>query len=123
MPPDDDPFNLDNLRIPPGLMAKAKQPAAATPITRKQRESFIKVPMVWWEKLAGASGPTWRVAVYLLHLHWRQHGKPFKLPNKTLKASGVNRYAKRRALLYLERLGLIGVDWRPRKSPLVSVYL
>jgi len=57
--------------------------------------------------------------VRVLHLDWENKGQPFKLPNGLLKIDGVSPQSKRRALRELARLGLISVEWRPRKSPIV----
>jgi hypothetical protein len=101
---------------------------AAPPVPtkiRKRREQFVMVPMRWYEKLANPP-PTNRctclVALYVLHLHWKSHGKPSKLANGMLRYDGVSRYSKRRALKDLERRGLITIEWRPKKSPIVHVH-
>jgi hypothetical protein len=86
---------------------------------RKRREKFIMFPLAWYEALNGAPATTYRVAIYLLHLHWKEGGGPIKLPNGMLRTDGVNRQAKWRALGDLERRGLITVERRPRRSPLI----
>jgi len=57
----------------------------------------------------------------VLHLHWKHHGEPFKLANGMLDYDGVSRYSKWRALNELERRGLISVERRQRKSPIIHV--
>jgi hypothetical protein len=59
----------------------------------------------------------WRLAVYLLHLHWKSRGKPIQLANAVLRQMCVGSDAKWRALLELETLGLVAVSRRDRKSP------
>lgn len=115
---DDDPYDLKRLRIDPATFSMPHVPAKI----RKRREQFIIVPMWWIEKLGQmplATGATHQVACYLLHLHWKNHGKPFKLPNGMLKYDGVSRQSKWRALPDLERRGLIRVERRPKKSPII----
>jgi hypothetical protein len=88
-----------------------------------RRKNFAMVPMWWVEKLVGCSGHTYHVALYVLHQDWRNNGKPFKLPNGMLQYDGVSRQLKWLALRRLERLGLIAVERRNRKSPVVRVLL
>ena len=114
---DDDIWN--KLRIDP---AKLATPYTPTKI-KKRREQFVMVPMWWVEKLSSpvATGTTFLVAFHLLHLHWKHHGKPFKLPNGMLQYDGISRRSKWRALPDLEHRGLIIVERRRRKSPIIRV--
>jgi hypothetical protein len=100
--------------------------AAVTPTTiKKRREQFVMLPMWWYEKLGNpkpTSLYTWPVAVYVLHLNWNSRGEPFKLANGMLSYDGVDRFVKSRALRDLERRGLISVDRRNRKSPIITVH-
>jgi hypothetical protein len=118
----DDPFDFKALRIDPATLAAPHVPAKI----RKRREQFILVPMRWYEKLAKptpASRYTVLVALYLLHLNWKNNGKPFKLASGMLDYDGIDRYTKYRALRDLERRGLITIEWRRGKSPIVQVRL
>ena len=93
---------------------------------RNRQEHSIKVPMRWYEKPASpipAGRCTVLVALHLLHLHWRSRGEPFKLPNGTLRYDGISHDSKTRALKDLEQRGLITVEWRERKSPIIHVHL
>ena len=88
---------------------------------QKRREHFVKVPWTWVERLNGAAGQTYRVAWYLLYLHWKGRGEPTKLANGMLRIDGVSRQAKWKALNDLEHRGLIAVERRQRRSPLIRV--
>jgi hypothetical protein len=90
---------------------------------QKRREQFVKVPWTWVEKLDGVTGHTYRVALCLLHLHWQQKGGPVKLANGMLGIDGVSRQSKWRALIDLEHRGLVTVERRPRRSPIVHLSL
>jgi hypothetical protein len=117
---DDDFPDLKALRLDPAVLAAPRIPAKIG----KRRDQFIIVPMAWYEKLAKPvpkSRCTCLVALYLLHLHWKSDGKPFKLANGMLEYDGVSRFSKVRALRDLERRELIRVEWRGRKSPIVQV--
>lgn len=114
-----DPFDLQTLRVDPAdgeIVRLAKVPAK---IVRRRRQ-FIKVPWVWFEKLAAENKQTHRVALYLLHLHWKGGGKPVKLPNK-LRIDGVSWQSKWRALARLETLGLIRIERRRRRAPIIHL--
>jgi hypothetical protein len=91
----------------------------------KRRKNFVMLPMVWYERLAGSSvsGSTILVALHLLHLHWKgaKGESVVKLPNGMLRYDGVSRQSKWRALAELERLGLVEVERRPSRSPLIHL--
>jgi hypothetical protein len=115
---DDDIWN--KLRIDPAKLTTPYVPAKI----KKRGEQFIKVPMWWYEKLANPAPRcrcTCLVAWYLLHLNWKNEGKPFKLPNGMLAYDGISPDSKWRALKDLGRRGLISVEWRKKKSPIIHV--
>jgi hypothetical protein len=119
----DDPLdNLSSLAIDPTMIA-----AAPAPKGKKQRGgNFIKVPMWWKEKLGAkprARNFTYDVALHLLFLDFKNHHQPFKVPNDMLRCDGINRKTKQRELDDLERRGLIRIQRRSRRSPIVHVLL
>jgi hypothetical protein len=88
----------------------------------KRRQSFVRVPLAASEVLAKtARDKTYPVYHHLLYESWRAGGRPVKLANGFLERVGIDRFAKKRALEQLERVGLVKVDWRDRKSPIVTV--
>lgn len=89
---------------------------------QKRRNQFIKVPWIWYERLLKARrASTYQVGLYVLYLQWKSGGQPFALANGGLASLGVSRWRKWRALHELECLGLIQVERRPRRSPVISV--
>ena len=88
---------------------------------RKRREQFVQMPWTWVERLQGARGATYQVAVRLLYLAWKQKCNEVKLANGMLEFDGISRFAKYRALAALERRGLVKVERPPRKSPIVHI--
>jgi len=79
---DDDPFDLGNLRLPP---EQVQAPGTPRKIANR-RKHFIQVPFYWVERLAGASGQTWHLAMHLLYLHWKKgRSTPIKLANGMLQ--------------------------------------
>jgi hypothetical protein len=116
------PFHPDRLRID----VTEQQWATVPKKIKEWRERYAVFPMAWAEKLKGASGQTWAVAVLVVYLDFwenirkgRKSGQSFKFANGMLKLYGVPPQSKRRALRDMERRGLIAVEWRPRKSPVV----
>jgi CRP-like cAMP-binding protein len=114
-----DPFDLASLRLPTDETVRERR-LAPSKIQKRQRH-FVMVPWTWIELLKGTNGQTYRVAMYLLYLHWKGNGAPIKLASGMLTMNGVPRETKRRALQDLERRGLVTVERRPRKSPLVRL--
>ena len=89
---------------------------------RRRRQKFIMVPWSWFERLEPSGrGSTYRVAMFLQHLHWRNGGGPIKLSNAALAEVGIDRRSKWNALRGLEQLGLIQVNRQRRKSPVITL--
>jgi hypothetical protein len=87
----------------------------------KQDRLFAQVPLASLRKLEGASGNTVILWVWLCHKDWQAKHKPFVLPNGRLECLGVGRHSKWRSLNDLEKRGMIAVERRPRRSPLVHI--
>jgi hypothetical protein len=110
--------NIENFRLSPD------QVRTITPSKiLKRRAHFIRVPFGWLERLNGASGKAYSMALHLLYRHWRANGRPFTLSNGMLKIDGIGRTSKWRALTELEGLGLVSIERRPRKSPAITVHV
>ena len=82
---------------------------------------FIKFPKMWQACLAEkrANGSTYRVALYLLVRAAFSEQVP--LGNAALKRQGVGQRSKWRALQQLRQAGLIAVENRQGRLPLVKV--
>jgi hypothetical protein len=118
MSEDRNPFDLDALRINPA--DPSLRPKRAGRKATKWRKQFVRVPWWWHERLCRARHiSTYPLAVHLLYEHWRNGGRAVGLSNSA--AEGVTRRMKWPALRELEQLGLITIERRPRKSPLVTV--
>ena len=93
----------------------ARQVDSAVRKTRRRR--FTIFPELWIERLEGARhASTYRVALRILQRNRQCRGRPFPLPNNI---GGVSRWAKSTALRELEKAGLVRLERRERKSPLV----
>jgi hypothetical protein len=116
-----DEYDLENLRLPADIVLSSR--AVEPRKLEKRRKHFVKVPFTWLEALVGASGNTCRLALHLLYLHWKDNGAPIKLANGMLEIDGISRWSKWRALSELEGRGLVKVERRPGKSPIVTLNL
>jgi hypothetical protein len=118
---DDDPFDLDNLRLTPEATAAMGRAAAAKQArepSKRQRQQFVMVPWWWVERLKDARHvANFRVALYVLYRHWKT-GKPVPVSNKAL---GLPPRSKWRAVRELEGLGLVCVQTRSARAPVVTI--
>jgi hypothetical protein len=92
--------------------------------TQDRKDEFVKVPLWWIEQATRATRtPQAMVCVWLLYLSWKAKSMTFPLPNDRLSKRGADKRAKRRALANLERAGLIIVERRRGKTPIVTLAL
>jgi hypothetical protein len=118
--PERDPFDLDELRIDPA--DPDLRPGGATPRKTKWRRQFIRFPWSWMDRLrATRHCATYRLALLLIYEHWRNGGQTITLSNLATAQEGITRQRKWGGLRELEQLGLIKIERRSRKSPLVTV--
>jgi hypothetical protein len=85
---------------------------------------FTKFPKMWQEQLARirAEGSTYRVALYLLdQAGFNPTTREVPLSTARMRKLSVSRNGKRNAIKQLRRAGLVAVEERPRKSPIVTV--
>jgi hypothetical protein len=82
---------------------------------------FVKVPKMWQVRLAEirADGCAYRLALYLLDQACWSRQVP--LSTARMRKLGVGRDGKRSGLRQLRKAGLIAVEERPHKSPIVTV--
>jgi hypothetical protein len=96
--------------------------AAGLRARRAAKQQFVMLPWTWKERLAGATQvATYKLAIHLLHRAWKNPGKPIKLSNTALTEEGISRGQKSRALRELQGLGLIEVEKRPFRSPIIRL--
>jgi hypothetical protein len=100
--------------VPEGAAKKAYQ---------RKEPLFTKVPRAWAVALAGARHvKTYPLAIHLLNLAWKSEEQTgLTLANGALAELGVTRWHKWAGLHELEALGLISIDRRIRKSPLIQL--
>jgi hypothetical protein len=88
----------------------------------KRETQFAPVPLEWAAKVAKRTrSPAFAVKVALAYMAWKAGGPTFPLTNTLLDRLGVNRENKRRALANLEKNGIIQLERRGRRAPIVTV--
>jgi hypothetical protein len=90
----------------------------AGPRPRPGNRDFLYDSM---ERVTAGLNATGVVWVYLLRRSTVEKSRQFPVPNGGLAKLGVDRYQKTRALHNLAGGGVIEVEWRPKKSPLVTL--
>jgi hypothetical protein len=141
-----DPFDLDRLRLSPELAAelasakaerdagkrKANKPAwlagkiaagtSGTKKPRKEEEVFVQVSLGAIAAAAGALRERRLVVfLYVLYRVFMDKRLTVVIGNEILRRLGVSHKTKERALKDYERAGVLSVEWRVGKSPLVTV--
>jgi hypothetical protein len=89
---------------------------------KSKKDAFVKMPLWWAAEAAKATrDPSMLVLVELLHRSWKAKNLTFPLPNGRLSKNGVSRKVKCRVLRDLEIAGLITIERRHGKTPLVTL--
>jgi hypothetical protein len=101
---------------------KVMNPEPGQKIRRRREDTFVQVPLQLAAKMAAATNtPKAIVCTWLLYQAWRTKSRQFAVPNEALTSMGVTSKVKNAALRQLERAGIIAVEWRSRKSPIVTL--
>jgi hypothetical protein len=83
---------------------------------------FVRYPVEAIHLIGAAKNAgTAKLFPLLLHLDWKADHRPFRLSNEALALLGISRGRKGPVLRELEQMGLIRVEHRTRKSPLITV--
>jgi hypothetical protein len=118
---DNSKFDLERLKLTAETVHLGRQLPRESAKILKRRQHFVQVPLVWLERLRGASGKTFEIALHLQYLDWTHHGCPFTLAHGMLGIDGIPRGSKWRLLLELERRGIILIERRNGKSPRITM--
>jgi hypothetical protein len=96
---------------------------ASAPVKRKKTKPFVaKIELDTAAKAFTATGcQKGFVWLWFLHQVWKTGSKTIAVPNGALLKYGVSRKIKCSALRQLEVAGLIAMERRSRKTPLVTV--
>jgi len=118
---DHDDITIEKLRVDPATIQQIIPDRKPDKSNRDGwQRVFTSVPRKWELRLLHAKRiSTYRLALELLYLHWKENGKPIVVSSKIAKMVKISARSKWNALAELERLGLIRVDRMRRRSPRV----
>jgi hypothetical protein len=118
-----DPFSPDSLRVPPEMGVYAKKSRFIRRPVRVFDEPFVSsLPLRWVSAAARLPGKSLQVALVVWYQTTIEKNVTIKLSSKTLEMFGVtDGGTKRRALESLENGGLIKVEQKNGKLPLVTI--
>jgi hypothetical protein len=120
----DTTFDPERFKLPPEVVAElAKAKPKRQGKRPKRTEPFLQIPHKAIVVGGSVLGSTEQLLVwlYIHHRVWADKVATVVIANKALEAWGVGRRAKYAALKNLERAGLIYIERRERKSPLVTL--
>ena len=102
---------------------KSKPAEAFGPPRHKQGQRFLKgpIPWAWLRGAARFPGKALHVAIALWFTAGLTRRRVIQLSPSTLRMLGVERNAARRGLLALEKAGLVHVERRSCRSPIVTL--
>jgi len=95
-----------------------------TSVRRRRVEPFVRfLPLAWLAAASRVEGSRHALAVGVL-LHYRKgltHSDSVEPPTRWLRAFGVDRHACYRALCALGSAGLVRIDRRRGKKPIITI--
>ena len=119
-----DQFDPENLRLSPEQATViGVKPKSGRQPRRARTEPFLNITL----RAVAAGGGVLRgtkqyfVWLYIHHRVWADKNDTVTVANLTLKSWGVGKREKRKALKLLEEAGLVSIEWRARRSPLVTL--
>lgn len=119
------PDDLTLFRLPADQAAHLQHKSRTSAPRRLTRQSgmFLKGPVTWlWLSRAGQlPGKVLHVAVVVHLLAGMRRGGPVSLSRARLRELGVDRHAAYRALRRLEEAGLVAVQRRRGRQPVVTI--
>ena len=113
------PIDLDRLRIAP----RAKQARGDMPARAKLSQGFVKgpIPLPWLEAAARLPGKSIHAGIALWYVAGLTRSRSVPLSNIAGCRFGLDRNAKYRALHWLEGAGLIAVERKLGRAPVVTI--
>ena len=116
---DEDPYaDLKQHALTPEMLEKL---AVVPRKIQKRREHFVKVPWTWVERLKGLQGKPTGLPCACSTCTGKVAASPSSSPTACCRSTASVARAKWKALSDLEQRGLIAVERRRRRSPLIRV--
>jgi hypothetical protein len=115
-------FNLNDFSLKGRLPPKGEK---WKPDRRKPKTGgrFVRGPisLAWLGRAAALPGKSLHVGLAVWYLSGLTKSRTVKLASATGRIFGADRYAVRRALMELEKVGLAAVERHPGRAPLVTI--
>ena len=102
-------------------MSTHQKPAKIRAVGEKDGHFFPRLSERMFIRLMSLPPICFPVYLALCRLYLTSKGNPITLSNVRLSDWGIRRRTKYRALIALESAGIIAVERRPRKNPLVTL--
>ncbi|HEY7311883.1 MAG TPA: hypothetical protein VH643_21140 [Gemmataceae bacterium] len=118
-PPSSNPFSRESLTLKPGDSVQSVKIQAQRARTGTERRFLPALPEKLFKRLVVLPGKSWAIYLVLLQRSRMERSNPVVLTSACLRQHGLNRTDKYRALPALETAGLIRVERRDRRNPLV----
>lgn len=114
-------FNLEDYRLSRDV--KMAPPKYKKVRRHKPGMNFLRgpIPLDWLTRATSLQGRALHVALALWFLAGVRKTWSVPLSNETAELFGVQRYAKYRALTALERAGLVTIQKKQGRSPIVTL--
>ena len=114
-------FDLNDFALPESKLERI--PRSKKPPRHSPGEKFLKgpIPLDWLFKASKLPGKTLQVGIALWFMAGLKCKRTVALTTRLLKEFGVSRSTKARSLKALENAGLISVERRHGKNPLVTI--
>jgi hypothetical protein len=118
-------LNIEQYRLPNGHLEALLKQTKTEKRKKRIKGKFIKGPLclLWFSRAIKVSYGAGCLGLVLWHLAGmnKDGSLTVSLPNKIVEATGIKRDTKRRALIGLERAGLIKVSGKSGASPIVTI--
>jgi hypothetical protein len=106
----------------PGGGVLSEQKVELRSVTRRRQRRFIPpVPLEWFDRACVLPGKALAVGLVLWRLARVRRSNTVRLTQAAVAQHGLSRWEKYAALRALESAGLVAVQQRGRRSPLVTV--
>jgi hypothetical protein len=116
----DDEAELASMRIDGGVSPVPPLEEAPEVIPKRGGRQFTRFENEWAKRLIANKSTVgmWRMSLVLLRK--ADFADRFPVTAKTMREAGLSRWSKQDVLKRLEALGLIRVEWRGRRAPIVT---
>ena len=113
------PIDAEQFRLRRGLQARR----SIAPPRPQKGQAFLKgpIPLAWLERAARLPGKSLQAGIALWYAAGLTRSARIPLSNIAGVRFGLDRNAKYRALAWLERAGLVEVERKLGRSPVVTI--